>query len=522
MNRRRVVWLINLVIFCLLLSSCAAPPYRDAEDRIKRSLHQIDLNKQGNDRQAPPVIILPGYYVDTSPVNLNEDPAWMRRPVILIAQGMPLDQMSDRLLRKSDVNIRYDETVQPKKLINMHYSGTVKGALDTLASKTHYYYYVDNKILTWSAFETRTFDISFMPGFSSYMVGRGQNGTAGFGNAYLGSGEVQSDVNDDQYSNLQAQLSVWEDLRNSLSKLVSPEGQFMISEATTTVTLRDHPDNVNAIATYIADLNKTLSQQVAIKIEVIDVNLNQEFELGINWNAIVNAIDSRFTVSAPLATAANITTHSIINGSSSAIASFVIGKGKHKTFIDALDLQGRVHVVTNPQVVTMNNQIASIRITNDTSYVKSVSTTSTADVGTTSSIIPGTITDGYTLYVLPKIQGDNVFMQISSTLSDLQSITKQDNIPAGVNPNDVLDNDNRRVSNQNSSFVAIQTPTLSQKMFNQRTKVESGDTLIIAGYRRMRDATSDAKLFGVPWLGAKASRSQNIETLVLITPIVMK
>ncbi len=70
--------------------------------------------------------------------------------------------------------------------------------------------------------------------------------------------------------------------------------------------------------------------------------------------------------------------------------------------------------------------------------------------------------------------------------------------------------------------MAIQTPTLSQKVFNQRTAVQSGETLIVAGYRRVRDATSDAKFFTFDALGAKGSRSENIETLVLITPIVMK
>ncbi len=111
-------------------------------------------------------------------------------------------------------------------------------------------------------------------------MGRGQNSTSGFGNAYLGSGEVQSDVNDDQYSSLQAQLSIWEDLRNGLNKLISPDGRFMISEATTTVTVRDHPDNIDSIGKYLNDLNHELSQQVAIKVEVLDVQLSQQFQHG--------------------------------------------------------------------------------------------------------------------------------------------------------------------------------------------------------------------------------------------------
>lgn len=514
MKKRHIIKkVITLTISSLILAACATPPYLQANQRIDQTSRQIAADKIADNQAAPPVITRPGYYIDTHPVTLSKEPAWMRRSVTLQAQNMPLDELVARLLRNSDVNVRYDETVQSKRLASLHYSGTVKGALDTVAAKTRLHYNVEGNIVSWSAYQTQMFDISFMPGYSSYMVGRGQNSTSGFGNAYLGSGEVHSDVNDDQYSNLQAQLSVWEDLRNGLGKLISPDGRYMISEATTTVTVHDHPDNVDAIGIYLDRLNKTLSQQVAIKIEVLDVRLTESYNMGIDWSAVAHVFNTQLQILGALSSATTISQQAINGGSTSGIASFVIGEGTHQTFIRALDLQGKVHVVTNPQVVTMNNQMASVRVTNDTSYIKSVSTTQTPDAGTTSSITPGTVTDGFTLYVLPKIQGDKIFMQISSTLSDLLSIVKVDNSPTGTNINN---------NNTNNTFVAIQTPTLSQKMFNQRTALKSGSTLVVAGYRRVRDQTSNAKFFELEGLGAKGAETQNIETLVLITPIILK
>ncbi len=509
MKKRNIFRFLGLVCTTLLLTACILPPYQHASERIDQTDRQIAADKAADDERAPPVISRPGFYIDPNPVSLSKDPAWMRRSITLTAQNMPMDELVSRLLRHSDVNVRYDNSVEAKRPVSLHYSGSIKGALDTVAAKTRYYYLVEGNVVSWSAFQTKMFDISFMPGYSSYLVGRNQNSSSGFGNAYLGSGEVQSDVNDDQYSSLQAQLSVWEDLRNGLSKLVSSDGRFMISESTTTVTVRDHPDNVDSIGKYLDDLNRTLSQQVAIKVEVLDVRLTQSYEMGINWDAIIRTF-TNFQFTGALADATTISPIAMAGGTTSGIASFVIGKNQHQTFIRALDLQGRVHLVTNPQVVTMNNQMATIRITNDTSYVKSVSTTQTPDAGTTSSITPGTVTDGFTLYVLPKIQGDKVFMQISSTLSDLLSITKADNAPTGTNVKD------------QTTFTAIQIPTLAQKVFNQRTALQSGETLIVAGYRRVRDETREAKYFTVAALGGKGSESENIETLVLITPIVMK
>jgi MSHA biogenesis protein MshL len=509
MKKRSIFQILGLICTTLLLTSCYTPSYMHANERADQTARQIAADKIADNERAPPVISRPGFYIDTHPVDLSQDPAWMRRSITLTAQNMPLDELVSRLLRHSEANVRYDNTVEAKRPVSLHYTGSVKGALDTVAAKTRYHYIVEDKVVSWSAFETRMFDISFMPGYSSYLVGRAQNSSSGFGNAYLGSGEVQSDVNDDQYSSLQAQLSVWEDLRNGLGKLISPDGKYMISESTTTVTIHDHPDNVDAISKYLQELNNTLSQQVAIKIEVLDVKLSATYNMGIDWNVIVRTFTD-FNLVGNLASSALLSPRALAGGTTSGIASFVIGKNDHQTFISALDQQGKVHVVTNPQVVTMNNQMASIRITNDTSYVKSVSTTQTPDAGTTSSITPGTVTDGFTLYVLPKIQGDKVFMQISSTLSDLDSITKADNAPVGTNVKD------------QTTFTAIQTPTLSQKVFNQRTAVQSGETLIVAGYRRVRDQSAMNKFFEVEALGAKGAESENIETLVLITPIVLK
>lgn len=509
MKKSRILRFITLLCGTALLAACAMPPYQHAEKRVDETDRQIAADKAVDNRREVPVLTQTGYYVDTHPVTLSKDPAWMRRSVTMEAQNMPLDELVSRLLRNGNVNVRYDGSVQAKRPVSLHYTGSVKGALDTVAAKTRYYYVVDDNVVSWSGFETKMFDISFMPGYSSYMVGRGQNSSSGFGNAYLGSGEVQSDVNDDQYSSLQGQLSVWEDLRSSLNKLTSSDGRVMISESTTTVTVRDHPDNIDAIGKYLDGLNRTLSQQVAIKVEVLDVKLSESYNMGINWNAIVQTF-TNFNLIGNLATATTLSPAALNGSTTSGVASFVIGKGQYQTFINALDLQGKVHVVTNPQVVTMNNQMASIRITNDTSYVKSVSTTQTPDAGTTSSITPGTVTDGFTLYVLPKIQGEKVYMQISSTLSDLDSITKADNAPTGTNVS------------ASTTYTAIQTPTLTQKMFNQRTALQSGQTLIVAGYRRVRDQTASAKLFGVAALGGKGAESENIETLVLITPIVMQ
>ncbi len=162
---------LSLICGTLLLSACALPPYQQANDRIDQTDRQIAADKIAEDERAAPVISRPGYYVDTHPVTFSQDPAWMRRSVTMTAQNMPLDELVSRLLRNSDANVRYDDTVQPKRLVSLHYSGSVKGALEPLLLKLDITIQSKDNVVSWSAYQTKMFDISFMPGYSSLFGG---------------------------------------------------------------------------------------------------------------------------------------------------------------------------------------------------------------------------------------------------------------------------------------------------------------------------------------------------------------
>ncbi len=161
----------------------------------------------------------------------------------------------------------------------------------------------------------------------------------------------------------------------------------------------------------------------------------------------------------------------------------------------------------------MNDQIASIRITQDTGYIQSVSSSMTDNYVST-SITPGTVTDGFTLYVLPRIQGNRVFMQISSRIANLVALMKESTEPTNI------ENGSQSVTG-NQQYNAIEVPTVATKEFNQRSVVTTGSTLIIAGYKRLRDETTNAKYFGIAPLGGEGAKSANVETLVLITPVIL-
>lgn len=499
-----------ILISVLLISSCATKTYRMAAAQIQQTKTNIQQAQNTADETAPPVVINSGYYVNTKPTRLEKTPRWLLKRVILKANNIPFAMAMNNLLRHSNAGVSYDNSVEAQNLININYSGTIKGALDRLAQQTHYSYRIENKEIIWSAFMTKTFNIAFMPGSSNYLVGQAQGGNENNHSPAYGGGIVvaSSGMHDQQYSNLRGELSVWNDIRRTLNNLKSREGKVFVSESTSSVTVSDHPGNLYAMEKYIGELNRSLSKEVGVKIHVLDVELNNDYNSGIDWNAIIHALGTKFQIMGNLAAATNpLSSNIITDNMASPLATFKIGTNEMPTLISALSRQGKISLVTQPQVVTINNQIASIRITQNTGYIESVSSTTFGNNNNfiTSSITPGSVTDGFTLYLLPRISGKNVFMQISSTISNLLSLQKESTS-----------------SGENQQFNAIEVPTIAEKAFNIRSVVRSGKTLVIAGFKSLINRTESAKMFGISALGGKGASKQNVETLILITPIILQ
>src|SRR5262249_39605856 len=154
---------------------------------------------------------------------------------------------------------------------------------------TGYVYNVQGNVIYWQAFITRTFDIAFMPGGTDYLMGKSSSGGSSGGGGLASGGTspggagggqvsnyVSSDYSDSEYSNLKGTLSIWKDLDATLKQLISSEGKVMVSESTTTVTVRDRPTNVELVGRYIMNLNKSLSKQVLVKVQVLEVTLEND------------------------------------------------------------------------------------------------------------------------------------------------------------------------------------------------------------------------------------------------------
>jgi type IVB pilus formation R64 PilN family outer membrane protein len=131
----------------------------------------------------------------------------------------------------------------------------------------------------------------------------------------------------------------------------------------------------------------------------------------------------------------------------------------------ALSEQVNVTNVKTNNIMTTNMAAVPLSVSTQSTYLQSVSVAQTSNVGTTSSLNPGTVTTGTNITILPKVTSDNskVMLTMVMDLSTLKQI-RQINSP---------DNTSK-----------LEAPNIDSNAINQRVWLKPNDTLIISGFEQ--------------------------------------
>lgn len=384
-------------------------------------------------------------------------------------------------------------------------NGSFKGLLDTVAARFGVSWKYSDGVIQFFHTQARTFQINAVPGDSTFTanvtsgaassggVSGGSGSSGGSGGASAGSAVS---ANNSQNTGVASKLSVYTGIESAIKVMLSPHGKVLASPATGAITVVDTPDSLDRIATYIDNENKALSRQIVINVTVLSVSLNKGDEYGIDWNLVYNGLDRRFGIKN---TFADSSTNAV--GFSAAIMGNSRFSGTD-LMVKALSDQGKVRRQTTASVVTLNNQPVPVQVARQTTYLQSSQTSIVAQVGTTSSLVPGVVTSGFNMSILPHVlTNGTVMLQFSIDISTLRGIRT---ITSGSN--------------------RIESPELDTRNFLQRVSMKSSETLVISGFEQT-DENVDNRGVGTPkniLLGGGLKANSNKEVIViLITPVAV-
>jgi type IVB pilus formation R64 PilN family outer membrane protein len=384
--------------------------------------------------------------------------------------------------------------------------GTLRGLLDSGAARFGVSWrYADNAIQLYYT-DTRSFQIRAIPGDASLNATVANNSAGGATGG--GSSSVVSDPsggggsrNNAQTTAVSSRLSVFDGIEKAVAAMLSPAGKVVASPATGTLAVTDTPEVLKRVSRFVDDENKALSRQVMINVTVLAVAVNDLDDYGIDWNLVYRNLSAQYGVASTFAPQAGAASFSaaVLNTASSRFAGSTL-------MMTALSTQGKVRRETSASVTTLNNQPVPVQVARQTSFLKSSSTSLTANVGSTTTLEPGTVTSGFNMTILPHLLSDGtVMLQFGTDISSLRAI--------------------RTVSSgSGAGSSSIQAPEVDTRNFLQRVAMKSGETLVVSGFEQT-DANLDRKGVGSPSffpLGGGLSAGGGKEVIViLVTPIAM-
>lgn len=387
-------------------------------------------------------------------------------------------------------------------IISLSYDGPLSGFLDVAAARFGLSWEWAGDSIRFYRFTTKTFRVLALPGDTT-LQNTVSNTTGGSSSSGSGGGGASTASN--QQTGVSSTLSVWSAINDSIKNMLSKDGKVIATAATGTVTVTDTPQRVAEVEKFIENQNASLSKQVVINVRVLSIELTNNDEYGVNWNAVYNSLSKNtgWTFSNAFTTSPSTSnlTLKILNTAGKATNSDIQSWQGSSALIAALASQGHVSQVTSASLTTLNNQPAPLQVGRQTTYLAS-STTSVGTIGVapTTTLTPGQITTGFSMAVVPHIlDKGKLMLQYAVNISSLLNMYT--------------------VSSNSSS---IQAPDIDTRNFLQRVMLNSGDTLVLTGFEQ---ATLDASTQGMtnansPSLGGGVKGKRNRSVLViLIQPI---
>ena len=344
-------------------------------------------------------------------------------------------------------------------VLNISYEGTLRGLLDHVSVASGYGWEFDAKAKTvvFTRLTVKTFTLLSAPGKQEFQ-GQITIKSKETSNSSIGGGGVNQTVStaDTSSQTMQSNKShysydVWVDTEKAVKALLSPEGSVVGNQATGTITVRDRFENVRQISSYIADINQRLSRQVALTVNVWALEVSDDAEAGIDLQAIFANGDVS-VVAGSL---------SSLGGPSTASATIVSGDLKNSTgVLKALKEWGNATQVTSGGGLVLSNQPVPIQSIKRIAYLAGSSSTQ-SEYGQTSEITPGEVTTGFAMTIIPHIlDRRRVLLQYSINLSSLDELTEF-----------------------STADLTVQLPRTSTRAFSQRSQMQMGQTLVLAGFQ---------------------------------------
>ncbi|MDE2417228.1 MAG: secretin N-terminal domain-containing protein [Burkholderiales bacterium] len=418
---------------------------------------------------------------------------------------------------------------------------TVSEALESIRDVYGYDFKIEGRRITIYAptLQTRVFTVNYpqaqRTGNSETRVSSGGGQVSNGGSTTGANGAAGAAVQQPESSRVTtySKTDFWAELAGAVKGMVSNgEGRSVITSPQAGImAVRAMPDELRQVEKFLKAAQIAVERQVMLEAKVVEVELRDGYQSGVNWAAFGSDGTSRVLTgvlgSGVANTEAALQTGVAIPGAV-AIPSVAAGGGlfglalsttNFAAVLGFLETQGDVQTLSSPRVATLNNQKAVLKVGTDEFFVTNVSggtaTTGTSSTTGTSTTMPtvslSQFFSGISLDVTPQVDdGTSVTLHVHPSLTSVTEKTKQIDLGSVGN---------YRLPVASSSVN--ETDTL--------VRIQDGSIVAIGGLMQMESSRTASGLPGTTSMGIfsalfgnKAVTGRKKEVIVLIKPTIIR
>jgi MSHA biogenesis protein MshL len=522
-----------IVLSLLAFAGCAT---NGASQNVKNQIDtELDAAVKASTQTEVYDALLPPLPVPTATV----DSAASEAKFDLAVNNTPAQQVFMAIVSGTRYSMLLHPDIEGNISLNLK-DVTVFDALESIREMYGYEYKIDGTRIYIQplGLQTRIFHVNYLTGQregkSSLRVTSGSVSDAAISstnsNTTTNTASGSTSIDSSKVS-MTSSADFWDELSKSLAAIVGNEKgrSVVISPMSGVIVVRAMAEEMKNVSAYLKASQISIERQVILEAKIVEVQLNESFQSGVNWGAIKNTANSGLSIGqlsngTSLPNVGGSITNGIVTSTpgtnlslasslpTGAIAGSMFGlafqTSNFAALLNFLESQGDVHVLSSPRIATLNNQKAVLKVGTDEFFVTNVTNTTTTGTATTStpSVTLQPFFSGIALDVTPRIDGnDDIILHVHPSVSLVSTVNKTINV-GGVGG-------------------TLNLPLASSSVSETDSIVRAKDGQIVAIGGLMRQATYEDQS-GIPGLpksvfGQTSQVSQKRELVILIKPTVV-
>ncbi|MBL9075979.1 MAG: tetratricopeptide repeat protein [Planctomycetes bacterium] len=407
-------------------------------------------------------------------------PAPGRQVEALQARNSPVGDVLLTLFRDSDINLLIEPDVQAAACTFDIKRATIEEAFEALLQSQDLGYEWDGSFLRVSTMVRDTVHVDIMDASSQP------------------SGSEQSSSPTGDSGSASGASRFWEEVQTNLPSLLGDGGSYVVNRTASSIHVRARPSGVGRLREYVGTTMRRANQQVSLEARILEVRLDDEYSLGVNWSLLPGLFNSNKVGQA----GGGAVLRQAAASGGAAFSFGILDTNDFSLFVDALEQQGQVRVLSSPRVSTMNNQPAAIGVTDQIPYITREILDDQGVARTEFGV--EFVEAGVTLDVRPMI-GDDGMLSVSIT-PQVREQTGTVVTPDGL----------------------VTVPIIAERQATTSVRVADGQAIAIGGLRSTRKSETRQGvpfLMNVPLLGQLFSNTVQergeVELMIVLVPRVL-